>query len=144
MKKEVLFGLTMAGTMSLIMMTYNNLLMFGFTKQTLMIIIKNWWFGFLCGFLLMNIFVFKLAFKIKKTICKKENKWTENVLLPTIIVSIMVCLMGFITTIRYVGFVDNFLQIYLFAILRSFFFAWFIQVCFVGPFLRSIFFKRYF
>ena len=37
----------------------------------------------------------------------------------------MVCLMSFIMTIRYVGFVDNFLQIYLFAILRSFFFAWF-------------------
>ena len=56
----------------------------------------------------------------------------------------MVCLMGFIMTIIYVGFVDNFLQIYLFAISRSFFFAWFIQVCIVGPFLRSIFFKRYF
>ena len=78
MKREVFFGLAMAGTMSLIMMTYNNLLIFGFTKQTLMIIIKNWWFSYLCAFLLMNTFVFKLAFKIRKTICKKENKLTKT------------------------------------------------------------------
>ena len=77
MKKRSFIWFNYGWNNEFIMMTYNNLLMFGFTKQTLMIIIKNWWFGFLCGFLLMNTFVFKLAFKIKKTICKKENKLTE-------------------------------------------------------------------
>lgn len=137
-KKELIFSFFMAGGMSLTICLSNAFYGHGFCLRAAATALSNWWFEYLCGFTLVNLFVTRLALVFANAVMGKERSLVKGmVVMPTFMVFMMVPMMSFLVQFYLHGLCDGFSEIYIAAIKRNYIFAWTAQVFIVGPIVKG-------
>ena len=137
----VVFSIIMAFCMVYLMTAYNIVLNSGaLTLQTFALTIKEMWLEYVVVFIVINLFVTKLAmyltFRILTPDVDKPIFITLGI--QSFTVCIMVPLMTLFATLAHGGVNDWFVN-WITTAFKSFPVAFFMQIFFIGPFVRFIF-----
>ena len=141
-KEELIFSALMTIGMVLVMLSYNIILISGFTLKSLIVIITQFIPIFIAAFIVEQLVVSHNVHKLHKMIVSPSDPEFKHILVMSILMATsMSLLMTMYTTLIHVGTEDHFWQHYITAWLRNYPVALIAQLLVVGPAIRSLYIK---
>lgn len=138
-KEELAFSTMMTVGMVLIMLSYNIILISGFTQKSLVIILTQFIPIFIAAFIIEQLVVSHNVHKLHKIIVSPHDpKFKYIIVMSILMATSMSLLMTLYTTLIHVGTVNNFWQHYIVAWLRNYPVALMAQLIVVGPIVRLL------
>lgn len=143
-KEELVFSAMMTVGMVLIMLSYNIILMSGFTPKSLVIILTQFIPIFFTAFIIEQLVVSHNVYKLHKIIVSPHDpKFKYIVVMSILMATSMSLLMTLYTSLIHAGMVNNFWQHYIVAWLRNYPVALAAQLFVVGPIVRLLHVKLF-
>jgi len=138
-KEELIFSAMMTVGMVLIMLSYNIILISGFTSKSLVVILTQFVPIFLVAFIIEQLVVSHNVHKLHKIMVSPHDpKFKYIIVMSILMATSMSLLMTLYTTLIHVGTENNFWQHYALAWLRNYPVALVSQLFVVGPIVRFL------
>lgn len=138
-KEELVFSALMTVGMAAIMLIFNMILMFGFTKEACMGILTQFVPIYIAAFAIEQLVVSHNVNKLHKIIVSpSDSKFKYITIMAILMATCMSLLMTLYTSLIYVGTENNFWHHFIFAWLHNYPVALFSQLVVVGPIVRLI------
>ena len=142
LKEELEFSFMMMFGMVTIMLSYNSILISGFSLTTLKMILSQFIPIFIMVFFVEQLFVSHNVQKLHKILVSPEDpKFKHEIIMILLMVTGMCASMTMYTSLIYVGTGNGFWHHYLFALIRNYPVALISQMFIVGPLVRFLFVK---